>query len=188
VIKIRVSYPGLLAACLAAGASLTTARGEPDTLSACAAIGEDRARLACYDALSAAQSSKPAPMPPAAAAAPQGAPSGAGVAAAAPGSAAAPLDPQDLFGYSSRRSESLALGAAGLKPAEQIETRISGVSVDANGKLVLTLKNEQVWSQVDSTDLRIRAGEAVRIRRAMFDSYLLSRVDGGAAIRVRRQR
>jgi len=188
--KTRVFPRELLVACLAAGAALSATRGEADTLASCAAIGDDRARLACYDALAAGLESPSRTTPEASATGTtlQAEASGAGVAAAAPGSAAVPLAAQDLFGYSPRRSEGIALGAAGLQPVEQIETDVTAVSADANGKLLLTLANEQVWAQVDSTELRVRAGETVRIRRAMFDSYLLSRVDGGAAVRVRRQR
>jgi hypothetical protein len=67
-----------------------------------------------------------------------------------------------------------------------MDARVASVRLDANGKLVLALENGQVWSQIDSANLRIKAGEEVRIRRALLNSYLLTRAGGGAAIRVRR--
>ena len=56
------------------------------------------------------------------------------------------------------------------------------------GKLVLTLDNGQVWSQVDSSSLHLRTGDKVRIRRASLGSYLLGTSGSNKTIRVRRSK
>jgi hypothetical protein len=95
---------------------------------------------------------------------------------------------EDFFGRDGRQTEELALRATGGERVEQMSARVTEVGHSASGKLVLALDNGQVWSQVDSTRLRVEGGDEVRIRRALMDSFLLARADGGAAIRVRRNR
>lgn len=171
-----------MADCLAAGLTWAiTASAAADSLSACRSIAEDAARLVCYDAL-ADQSVKVAtpPMPavdPARAA-----------AAAAQGAAPPPPSPEELFGRDAVQSEDMVRRAAGIGRVEEIRGRVESVQLDPYRKLVLTLDNGQVWSQVDSPSPNFRSGDEVRIRRAAMGSYLLNRVDGERTIRVRRSK
>lgn len=107
---------------------------------------------------------------------------------AAPAASTAAPSPDDLFGRSPQQSEDIALRAVGVERIDELIASVTTVTESASGKLVITLDNDQAWSQVDTTSLRLKAGDEVRIRRAMLDSYLLTRADGGKAIRVRRSR
>ena len=196
---MRTTPPYLKAATtlLAGLACAATAQGSDGSLSACRGIAEDSARLACYDAL-ADDAGRSASGNPAAAAA---APAAAGQPVTAPASPAAArppavpanaskaaATPEELFGRNAKQSQDIALRATGASQIDHMDARVSSVRPDANGKLVLALENGQVWSQLDSTRLLIKAGEEVRIRRALLDSYLLTPAKGGTAIRVRRSK
>jgi hypothetical protein len=72
-------------------------------------------------------------------------------------------------------------------PAKRLNARLSTVSANARGRLVLHLDNDQVWEQTeDGPDLRLRAGEAVNIDRGLLGAYWLSPASGRLAIKVRR--
>ena len=134
-----------------------------DTLADCRAITDDDARLACYDAL-------PGPAEPATTA----------LAAAAPAAGSAP-SAVEMFG---RESETLRR-AAGAQ-LEEITATVVDVQSVYGGKVVVQLDNGQVWTQVDTTPIDLRSGEAVRIRRAALGSFLLSEVGRNRSVRVRR--
>lgn len=76
--------------------------------------------------------------------------------------------------------------------AEEItEVTLPVASVSENrvtGRLTVTLKDGQVWEQVDSRSLpagKIRNAKEARIRRAALRSFMLS-IDDSVAIRVKR--
>lgn len=139
--------------------------GDDAALARCRAIGNDAERLACYDAALDRLAGEPAP-------------------------SAAPATPaptaEDLFGRDPVIASEAVQRSSGIEPLEQLAQRIAGARTDGSGRPVLTLENGQVWLQLDSPPVRFEAGEAVRIRRAAFGSYLLVRDRGGRSIRVRR--
>jgi len=145
-----------------------TASGTDGSLSACRSIAEDVARLACYDALA----EPPVPV----------------LASIPAGDATPPPTPAELFGRDAGESEDIVLRAAGIEQIEELRARVTGVRLDAYGKLTVTLDNGQVWSQIDSPALNLKSGDEVRIRRAAMGSYLLAEVDGKRSSRVRRSR
>ena len=134
-----------------------TASGAADPLAACRSIAEDTARLGCYDTLAdhpVAGARSPVP---------------------AADEAMLPPSPEALFGRDAVQSEVIVRQAAGIERIEEIRGGIAEVRLDPHGKLVLTLDNGQVWSQIDSPAPRLKAGDEVRIRRAAIKR------DGGAA-------
>jgi hypothetical protein len=146
---------------------LATSGAADSPLQACRSIAPDAARLACYDNLA----DRPAP------------------STGAPATEAAPSpSPEELFGRDAVQSEDMVRRAAGIGRLEEITALVVGIEHDPFGKLILTLDNGQVWSQLDSPTPRIRAGDEVRIRRAALNSYLLTLAEGGHASRVRRSR
>jgi len=164
--------------CLIAAVGLAwalTVSGAAGTLSACRSIAEDAARLACYDTLA----EHPAPVPAAPAAT---------MPALGAGEATPPPSPAELFGRVASQSEDIVLRAAGIEPIEEIRAWVTGVQLDPYGKLIVTLDNGQVWSQIDSPAPNLKSGDEVRIRRAAMGSYLLSKVDSKRSSRVRRSR
>jgi hypothetical protein len=88
-----------------------------------------------------------------------------------------------------------APAAFGLQPTtpawqlDAIESRIVHIKNLAHGRRQITLKNGQVWKQLESRSRpRLEPGVQVRIRRAALGSFLLSRPDTGGALRVKRIR
>lgn len=72
---------------------------------------------------------------------------------------------------------------------KEIEAVIRSVSTDRSGKYILTMDDDAVWVQIDSTSLprQPKAGQKVRIRVASMGSYFAT-VEGGRAFRMKRDR
>lgn len=177
-----------LALCLVAPAAADTASGgEEPTLRSCAAIAAPADRLACYDALARQEGLTPppappaaavaAPVPPAAAAQPPSSAAVSGNGATAPAAAAASLapaaapapglSPEQAFGL--YNAEHVVLTSK----VQSITARVVGVHTGARGYPVVDLDGGQSWALGDPDPL-LAAGDTVTIRRASFDSFLLT--------------
>jgi hypothetical protein len=67
-----------------------------------------------------------------------------------------------------------------------VTARVASVTHRPNGEIVLHLLNDQVWEQAEEgPDLKIEAGDQVRIDRGALGSYWLS-AHSRVAIKVRR--
>ena len=105
-------------------------------------------RLACYDARAKPKSPEP-----------QGAPAVAARPASKPDDAAS-------FGVIRRTLVS--------EPGpQQIGAVVTGLSVDRQGSVLVSLDNGQSWTVKDA-DARLNAGDAVTIRRAALGSFLMT--------------
>ncbi|MEX2962387.1 hypothetical protein [Microbulbifer sp. TYP-18] len=71
---------------------------------------------------------------------------------------------------------------------KSINAHIATVQKVAYGKLLITLDNGQVWRQTDSTRVSWKPGDAMRVDRALFGSFLMREVDAGRSVRVKRVR
>jgi hypothetical protein len=163
--------------CLAADASL------------CITIVDPAARLTCYDA-ALRPAGAPAVQPPAAVQHAPTAPSRSVAGAAAASGAPAPTPAP------SPAKSSGVLSAFGLAPkasksaTDRVSLKASVVDVQmrAEGQ-VITLDNEQVWQITDyRPDPFVKVHDAIEIIPASMGSFLLSRVQGGGGVRVRRLR
>jgi hypothetical protein len=169
-------------------------------LLACRDVTDAAARLACFDrevaalapSLSADGSAPPASTPPASAA-----PTSAASASAAPAStttaAKAPahpvLDPQQQFGLPERAVAAQEI-AAGRRAAEatKVEAHVARVAPAADGRVVFTLDNDQVWRQLAAEgDLLAKEGDAVTVSRGLLGSYWLQ-LKSGRGCKVTRLR
>jgi hypothetical protein len=182
---------------LAAGlAWALAANGAAGTLLACRGIIDQGARLSCYDALTdesskagPAPASAPAPTPaPVAAAAAPVATDGIAATASRPEATPPVPSPEELFGRDPVESEGIVRHAAGIEPVDELHAHVANAQVDASGKLIVTLDNGQVWSQIDSPPLNLKNGAEVRIHRAAMGSYLLTGAESKRSIRVRRSK
>lgn len=155
----------------------------------CAVIGENSARLACYDAL--------APQLKAARTAP-------------PGESRPWYDPGRIFGTSpSAQTTPEQFGAENLappapppprpgepvpptppQPLDSIAAKVTDYAYNPLGRVVIFLENGQVWQQLegDTDRVHFKKGEVntVVISRGMLGSYNLRVNDTGLAIKVRR--
>ena len=126
------------------------------SLRACRSLPDDAKRLACYDreADRLGEQTK-----------------SAGAAPAAPA-----LTPEERFGRTGamNREESDRVAQESRELGE-LRATISEIWKRADGLMVLTLDNGQIWKQVrPDSQFRLKAGEKVRIQPAALGSYLLS--------------
>jgi hypothetical protein len=152
----------------------------PDTLAACASIGADAERLACYDRLvgyrahgTAAMQEVPAG--PSAISAASARPVDVSGAVALP--ASSPL-PEPSFG---------SYAAEHPKPppaARALSARVTAIGKSSSGRTTVALEGGAQW-ELDETDPLLAVGDVVTIQRAAFGSYLM-RTARARTHRVRR--
>jgi hypothetical protein len=135
-------------------------------LLACRDVTDAAARLACFDREVAAL----APSLRAVGSAP---PASTTTAAKTP---AHPVpDPQQQFGLPERAVAAQEI-AAGRRAADatKIEAHVARVAPAADGRVVFTLDNDQVWRQLAAEgDLLAKEGDAVTVSRGLLGSYWL---------------
>lgn len=139
----------------------------------CAGIGEDGARLACYDRTfgrGSAPISAPA-KPATAAAVPVAA--AAGTAAAIPAADAA-AKAQREFGLSETDKRALDNNKSLPQEPESLTATVKSASRRPTGEQVFVLENGQVWVETTTfTAARVQPGDAVTVRKGALGSYLL---------------
>jgi hypothetical protein len=173
-------------ACLLPGAA-AFADTLQDELRVCRGLTDDDARLICYDAAvdrsrnsgysRSAPAAAPAPAQPAAAA--------AGTAAAT--GAATELSQEDLFGKTVDEVQQTVEEATGSERIDSLNATVSKLQEYSYGRVLITLDNGQVWKQVDSSNLRLRVGDAVDIERASLGSFMLRKKGSKRSMRVARE-
>lgn len=174
-----------------------------DGMNKCAAVIDNMARLACYDALNpavkAAEAAPPPPPPPVAPAQP-------------PAQTADNTRPwYDIFGVApNRQTTAEQFGAENLAPPapppgqpeqppqpaapvalDHITANVTDYSYNAYGKFVIFLDNGQIWRQLsaDSGKARFRSsgGNTVVIERGVIGGYNLI-LNDGATFKVKREK
>jgi hypothetical protein len=140
-------------------------------LMACRGLADAVSRLACFDREAAAL---------------------ALVSPVAPAAQAAPvpmLDPQQKFGLSQSAiaAREAKAGSPSTEPST-IRAKLVQVAAGADGRLVFTLDNDQVWRQLGvEGELLARQGAGVTISRGVFGSYWFE-LDSGRGCKVTRLR
>jgi hypothetical protein len=164
------------AAALLAAVACTPALAD---LQRCRAIADDRARLACYDALAAAPAAA-TPAAPAATAAP--------AAAAVPRSAAAAAIPAAPAATAARNDAAFGLPATGAQaPQQEVVSRLPGLFEGWDRGSRIRLANGQVWQVADGTSAATALRDpVVRVRRAALGTYVMEIEGLTRTVRVRR--
>lgn len=70
---------------------------------------------------------------------------------------------------------------------EEMTATVSSISKPKGREAVITLDNEQVWSQVSFRYVRLKEGDSVTIKPSRFGGYILTN-ERGVTMRVRRTR
>jgi len=164
---------GLVALALAAAPGQAQPQQRPEMLerlTACRAVAENSARLACYDAAAAAFDTAER----------QG-------ELVVVDRAAVNETRRQLFGFELPTLPRLFSGGEA-EELDSIETTLHHASVGPESRWIFRLTDGSVWRQIDSERVRFEneSGEPVRVRKASLGSYLLT-VGGSRAVRVRRQ-
>ena len=76
--------------------------------------------------------------------------------------------------------------ATGAERLDRIEARITELWKIAPEKVAIRLDNGQIWRQKVSSNLRLREGDIVVIKRASLGSYAMTRVGSSVMMRVSR--
>ncbi|MFN4296018.1 MAG: hypothetical protein ACK4FB_04190 [Brevundimonas sp.] len=94
---------------------------------------------------------------------------------------------QALFGFDLPSLPAFGRNAAAEEDISSLETTLSRASRGGDGKWVFRLTDGSVWRQVDSESVFFpnREGTEVRVRRASLGSFMMT-VGSSRAIRVRR--
>lgn len=180
---IPVNARGWLGLLLAAVllTSLTVRADEPRR---CAALDDDRARLACYDSIFRRPATT-APVDAPSIDAPAAAGTPARAVAAAPAAATAANTEAD-FGLTEAAKRARAPEESRERFPESISGTVAKVARQPAGELILTLENGQVWTQLQvDARARVAVGDTVTIKKAALGSHLLV-TEGRYATRVRR--
>lgn len=159
--RIRPGALLLIGFCCTAGLAEAVAQ-VPEALRACVSQKEDAQRLSCYDREIArldqqTQVATAAPTP-------------------VPAVATAPEKELGL-------RAPVARNEAQRRKAEQLQGRITDISLRPHGERVVTLDNDQVWAEKAAEPLmRLKVGDEVTIKRGVLGSFLL--VSSGRSARV----
>lgn len=70
--------------------------------------------------------------------------------------------------------------------AQEIRSVVGSIKNTHYGKLVITLNNNQQWSQVDSRRMSLKEGDEIIITRGVFNSFSLKKDDQNRSIKVKR--
>jgi hypothetical protein len=119
-------------------------------LRACAVIGAESERLACYDALARRSAPRETRAP---------APQRAEPAAQSP--------PREAFGLYSAEHPAVQL------TTQSVAARVVRVSANPGGRPIVELEGGQRW-ELDEPDALLAAGDPVSIRRAALGSFLMT--------------
>ena len=147
-----------MAAMLAVPAA-TAAEDADAALRGCRGERDDSKRLACYDREIDRLGTR-----------------AAGVSAAPAAPAAPALTPEERFGREAAMDrEATARKEQEARQLSELNATVTEIWTRADGLMVLTLDNGQIWKQVRPDSLfRLKAGEKVKIQPAALGSFLLS--------------
>jgi hypothetical protein len=190
VLMTRFSAQSFAMLVLMVPVATASANALHDELRVCRDLPDDDARLICYDTAvdrsrqsgyisPAATSEKP---PSAALAKPAGAP---GTAAAT--GAAVELSQEDLFGKTGDEVGRTVEEATGSERIDSLSATVTKLQQYSYNKVLITLDNGQLWRQIDTSNLRLRAGDAVVIERAALGSFMLKKQGSKRSMRVSRE-
>jgi len=156
----------VLCACLGAAWMPRAQAADVAALLACRKIAAEPARLSCFDRESAALAAALRADAPAAPA-----PAHVTVTASAPS-----LSPQQTFGLAPMQVVERAEAAQRLpKQLDRLSAHIISLGRAADGRMIFSLDNHQVWAQlVPDEAVAARAGDVATISRGWLGSYWMS--------------
>ena len=77
--------------------------------------------------------------------------------------------------------------ASGNSTLKELTALVTEVRPAGPGRILVTLDNGQIWSQVSAPSLKIKANDKVTIRKAAFGSYKMKKDGSNRMMRVHRE-
>ncbi len=166
--------------------SATTGQADElsDELAVCRDLASAVARLDCYDA-TVDRSRQRSDERPAAVTTPPAAVEPA--MAIAVGAAATEISQENLFGKNTDEVQRTVEEATGDERIDSLSATVTRLQQSGYDKVIITLDNGQVWQQVDTSSLRLKVGDDIRIDRAALSSYMLQKTGSKRTMRVSRR-
>lgn len=72
--------------------------------------------------------------------------------------------------------------------ADNIVANVLSIKKDPYKKFIITLDNNHVWKQSDSTRLKISVGDTVIVKRGAFGSFFMGKEGKNKRLRVKREK
>jgi hypothetical protein len=160
----------------------------PQDLIDCRALTSAVARLDCYDQAIDAHGAATSESPEGTTARPADPPPVAATAAARTvvEEPAGEISQEALFGKNMVEVKKSVQEATGSNEIDQIQATVTRLRSSATRKAIITLDNDQVWTQIDNSRLRLSVDDKVTIRRASMGSFLLYKSGRKSSMRVKR--
>lgn len=150
-----------------------------DDLQGCRDLTSAVARLDCYDAaVDRSRQSETSRTTATAAPAPAPEPTA---------TAAAEISQEELFGKNSNEVQRTVEKVTGDERIDSLSAQVARLQQSGYNKVLITLDNGQLWQQTDTSSLRLKVGDDVRIDRASLGSFLLRKKGNKRTMRVSRR-
>jgi hypothetical protein len=190
-------YGAGLAMVLCLGVAGNQAQAQSTSANECLLIQDNAKRLACFDRLYSAQTKTNAPKVSTEAPAEKGLDDidkRAQALIRKSNSDSNPFPenpPRELSNSRKADTSDKSFGSELLRSKDEdnvdgISTRIESISTDYRGYATVTLSNEQVWRQTESSRFNLGENDLVRIEKGALGSYYLSIIGNNRQVRVKR--
>lgn len=147
--RLHAAAMAALLASFANPAPATGADAAPAALEKCVAERDDTRRLACFDAAMARLATLPPAAPP-------------------------PTQEEKFGARGDLRRDIERQERPHEAPLDKLEGTVSAIAARADGTLVVTLDNQQVWQQLTGGEgFRLKAGDKVTLKPGVLGSYFL---------------
>ncbi len=100
--------------------------------------------------------------------------------------ARAPVSAEEVFGLGADEVRRTYEKTTGESDLQELHANVTQIQTIAPKRVSVVLDNGQVWRQVDQSNLMLREGDAILIKKAAFGSFILQKIGSSRVMRVNR--
>ncbi len=100
--------------------------------------------------------------------------------------AQAPVSAEEVFGLGADEVRRTYEKTTGESDLQELHANVTQIRTIAPKRVSVVLDNGQVWRQVDQSNLMLREGDAILIKKAAFGSFILQKIGSSRIMRVNR--